>query len=127
MYHYLIRTDGSIALRAVGPSAPMAGHGQVVVSSEALHTPASAWTYDFATKAFVGRTRATKAARLRAVRGTSEDEAVAKEEARAGLRRFLQDRADLVPLVRGLATLSMAEVQVILGEMTSAPAGGESP
>ena len=126
MYHYLIRENGTIALRAHG-AAPTPSKDQVVVSTEACYSPASAWRYDFETKTFTGRTRAAKSARTRLVKGVSEEEAVRRQEARDGLRVLLRDHPELHALVTYMTALGAADISVVLSETVAPAAGDEGP
>ena len=122
---YLVREkDGSIALRTTGTVTP--GEGQVLIRSREMLSP-SERTYDFATQQFVAKTRTQKAARTRAIRGISKQEAEGKQAARAFLVAFLQSHPELRGFLECLVTLSAEEIRATLGEAATAPVGGEDP
>jgi len=124
-YTYVVRKDGTIALRTTGSISCPAGC--VLVESYDVIKPSEA-RYDFGTKTLGKVTRHQKAQRTRVVNGKRKDAEELRQAALADLKLLLQDEK-MRRLVACLTSLHPLDVQVALGEEVrrAAGAGAETP
>lgn len=124
-YTYVVRKDGTVALRTTGSiSCP---DGCILVKSHNVIKPGEA-RYDFGTQTLGKVTRSQKAQRTRVINGKRKDAEELRQAALADLKLLLQDEK-VRRLVSCLISLHPLDVRAALGEeaQRAAEAGAETP